>query len=313
MAHAERKPRFRRTKTRPFRLMERDLRIVKAVYDHRLLDSSHLIKLLGDGSPQQIKRRLQLLFHNRYLDRPRAQLTTYFGQPGSTKMVYALGNKGADLLASEFGISRHSIDWTAKNRSVRPLYFQHTLLVSGIMVAFEASCRDHGNVELVSWPEILERKCPESTRDRKRPQTWYIHHPSAGRMGITPDKIFGLRFLDRPEGQDVVYFFLEADRGSMPVVRRNLKATSIARKLFIYHTTYDTKIHTKQFGFKHFRVLTVTESPSRKRVDTMVEATQELDGYQGMFLFANTQTVLEGDVLACEWVSGRGEVVRLER
>jgi len=292
--------------------MERDAQIIRAVYDHRLLDSSHIIKLLGNGSEQQIKRRLQLLYHNRYLDRPRAQLTTYFGQPGSTKMVYALGNKGADLLASEFGISRHSIDWTAKNRSVRPIYFQHTLLISGIMVAFEVSCRDRGNVELIHWPEILETKCPEATRKRKRPQTWYVYVPPVGRMGITPDKIFGLRYLDRPEGQNTVFFFLEADRGSMPVVRRNLKATSIAKKLLIYHTTYSQKLHTKHFGFKHFRVLTVSESPRRKRIDSMVEATQKLEGYQGMFLFANTEAVLGGDVLGAEWVDGRGDVVCLQ-
>ena len=308
---AKRKPRFKRAKTRAFRLMGRDLRIIKEVYEHRLLDSESIIKLLGEGSVQQIKRRLQLLYHNRYLDRPRAQLTSYFEQPGSTKMVYALGNKGADLLEAEFGLSRSSIDWTAKNRSVRPVFFQHTLMVSRIMVAFEVSCRERGNVELIRWPEILEKTCPEATRKRKWPKTWYVYVPPVGRMGITPDKIFGLRFLDKPEGQNTGYFFLEADRGNMPVVRKNLKATSIAKKLTIYHTTYTEKLHTKHFGFKHFRVLTVTESKAKKRVRSMVEATGQLEGLRGLFLFASTEAVLGGDVLGVEWVTGRGEEIKI--
>lgn len=97
----------------------------------------------------------------------------------------------------------------------------------------------------------------------------------------------------------------------MPVVRRSLKATSIYKKLVLYHRTYVDKLHTKHFGIKHFRVLTVTESPKAKRVRTMVEATEKLEGMQGMFLFANARAVEAGDVLSTSWVNGRGETVRI--
>ena len=130
-------------------------------------------------------------------------------------------------------------------------------------------------------------------------------------MSTTPDAILGLRYLGRPEGQYTAYFFLEADRGSMPVVRRNRKASSIARKLLIYYTTYRNRIHTKQYGFKHFRVLTVTESSATKRIASMIEAAGRLEGLQGMFLFAIADVVLGGDALSMEWVNGKGQAVAL--
>ena len=308
MAVGQRRPRYRRAKTRSFRLTERDATIIRHVYTHRLLDSESIIALLGTGSEQQIKRRLHLLFHNRYLDRPRAQLTTLYSQPGSTKMVYALGNHGADLLAADFGLERQAINWTAKNRAIRPRFFQHTLLVSTIMVAFEVSCRTHGDIRLIYWPEIRETTCPESTRRQKRPQTWFVHLPKVGRRGITPDKIFGLRFLDRPQGKNTAYFFLEADRGTMPVVRRSLSESSIYGKLIRYHKTFVDRIHTKRFGIKSFRVLTVTQGSTR-RIESMIAATQRLEGLQGIFLFANKEPL--NDILANHWLNGRGERVGL--
>jgi DNA-binding IclR family transcriptional regulator len=57
-------------------LTPRDLLILRAVYRHRLLRSTHLIAL-ADGSRQTTLRRLQLLFHHGYLDRPPMQLDWY--------------------------------------------------------------------------------------------------------------------------------------------------------------------------------------------------------------------------------------------
>ncbi len=97
----------------------------------------------------------------------------------------------------------------------------------------------------------------------------------------------------------------------MPVVRRNLKETSVYRKLLAYHATAAGELHTKHFGFKSFRVLTVTKSPDKKRLKPLVEAAGMLPSLQGLFLFADETSFLAGDALQCEWVNGRGEGVRL--
>ena len=309
MPGEKRSPRFRRVKVPGFRITSRDLAIVRAVYEHRLLSSDHIVGLLGDGSRQQILRRLRLLYHGRYLDRPRVQLADLYEQPGTRPMVYGLGDKGADLLAEQAGLKRSAVSWTAKNRAIRSRFFHHTLLVSGIMVAFEVACREAGNVRVIPWDEILAGKCPEETRDLKHPRTWRVPVPRHGSIGVTPDNIFGLEFLDRPEGQRQTFFFLEADRGTMPVLRKNLKTTSFYRKLVAYHATFTQSIHTKRFGFKAFRVLTVTTG--QKRVTSMVNAAQKLEGLQGMFLFADHGAVTQARPLAIDWRTGRGDRGRL--
>src|SRR5580765_3797129 len=117
-------PRFKRsTAIAALRLTERDREILGHVHRHRFLRSSHIVTL-ADGSEQQLLRRLQLLFHHGYLDRPRSQLA-YYHQGGSKNIVYGLGNKGAKLLAG-FAEPRPRFDWTDRNQSVKQLYLEHS-------------------------------------------------------------------------------------------------------------------------------------------------------------------------------------------
>jgi len=77
------------------------------------------------------------------------------------------------------------------------------------------------------------------------------------------------------------YFFLVADRGTMPVKRRGLAQTAIYKKLLLYHATTVQKLHTRRFGMKEFRVLTVTASPDRERVTSMLGAARQLEEAPG--------------------------------
>ena len=159
MSTARRRPRFERVPIRNFHLTERDLQIIQSVERHRLLNSEQIVALLSEGSPQHVRRRLQLLFHNRYLDRPPVQIADFYRTPGTLPMVYGLGNKGAEILAEQLDRPLGRVDWTSKNRSIGPRFFHHTLMIASIMVAFEVSCRRHDNVRLIPWEEILETTC----------------------------------------------------------------------------------------------------------------------------------------------------------
>ena len=290
----KRRPRFRRVKTHHIELTERDWTILRYLAEYRLLDSNHLVSLLGDGSPQHIRRRLQLLYHNHYLDRPRTQIPDLLLSPGSRPMVYSLGNRGAELLS------------VPRKRTPKKEYFDHTLAISSVLVSFEVACREAGNVRLIPWRELLER-VPEETRAKKNPATWRVRLPGKGTHGITPDAIFGLQYLDKPEGANRAHFCLEVDRGTMPVKRSSLKGTSVWKKILLYHATATQRLHTTQFGWKHFRVLVVTTS--EERVRTMVEACRELRGMQGMFLFSVVgSTDEDGEP---RWTDGNGERQRV--
>ena len=113
-----------------------------------------------------------------------------------------------------------------------------------------------------------------------------------------------------PESRRRAYFFLEADRGTMPVVRKGLAQTSILRKLICYQETWRQGIQRSYLGISNFRVLTVTTS--RERVEHLVEACRSLGGGGSrLFLFMDQERLSRGDILRQEWVNGEGQGVRL--
>jgi hypothetical protein len=63
---------------------------------------------------------------------------------------------------------------------------------------------------------------------------------------------------------------VEIDRGTMPISRSDLRQTSIERKMLAYLTAHANKQHESQFGWKAFRVLTVTTD--HQRMHSMIEA-----------------------------------------
>ena len=136
--------RFKRTSlVDPIQITERDGEIIRLVHRYRFLRSPQIIALTGDSS-QQLLRRLQLLYHHGYLERPRAQID-YYHQGGSRHIVYGVGNKGAEFLKHE-GVAFQKLRWGEKNRSVGRMFLEHALLVSDIMVTIELACeRAHDN------------------------------------------------------------------------------------------------------------------------------------------------------------------------
>lgn len=288
-------------------LTARDLGFLQAVREHRLLRSTHLIALAGD-SQQVVLRRLQLLFHHGYLDRPLAQLNWY--ARGSQPMVYALGSRGAKTLAVD--ASRNAgVRWDTKNGRLSRVHLEHTLAVADVMVGLEVACRRAAGMRFIPPEEILAQAPPQTQR-RSLPFRWHVEIRANGRsqlLGVEPDRAFGLHFESTSKSRQPAFFFLEADRGTMPVVRKGLAQTSFARKLFAYEATWRQRLHTAHFGWPSFRVLTV--STGAERVRHLVTACQSLTRGRGLFLFTHGRGRLGGeDFLTRDWVNARGETVR---
>src|SRR5712692_9609042 len=126
---SSRLPRFKRASTAAaMQLTERDREIIRLVERHRYIRSCHICSLIP-SSPQQLLRRLKLLYHHGFLERPRAQLD-YYHHGGSRHIVYGLGNKGAALLQQELGVKSQQRDWGEENRSTGRIFLEHALLVS---------------------------------------------------------------------------------------------------------------------------------------------------------------------------------------
>lgn len=283
---SSRLPRFKRAAVAPIRLTERDREIIRLVHRHRFLRSPQIVALVG-GSVQSILRRLQLLYHHGYLERPRAQID-YYHKGGSRSIAYGLGSKGGAVLQSEQNISLPQTRWSEKSRAVGRMFLEHALLVSDVMVALELACRKSG-IRLLAEKELLGGGTAR----------WKVN-VQGRRLGVVPDRAFGLEFSDGSRA----YYFLEADRGTMPVVRKNLLQTSIYRKLLAYEATWAQSVHRTEFGFHRFRVLTVTASTAR--MDAMVEACSLLEKGHGLFLFADASIFdVSADILSRNWPSGR--------
>ena len=304
-----RRPRFERAPIRPMLLTPRDIEILRAVHRHRLLRSTHLVALSG-GSQQATLRRLQLLFHHGYLDRPPMQLDWY--ARGSEPLVYALGHRGAELLEARGLFRRAGIRWDTKQRNVSRVFLHHTLAIAEVMVAFEVACRRREGVRFIPPEEVLAG-APEATRRLRLPFRWQVEVRQGGKLyylGVEPDKVFGLRYEGEPEGRNLAFFFLEADRGTMPVMRKGFAQTSFLRKLLCYQETWQQGTHRTHLGISNFRVLTVTTSG--ERVKHLIETCHSLlRGGSRIFLFTDRESLGCEDILAQEWVNGRDEVVQL--
>ena len=295
-------PRFQRASgvTR-IDLTPRDREILRQVHRHRFLRSSHLTSLVG-GSRQHVLRRLQLLYHHGYLERPRAQID-YFHRGGSRAIAYGLGNKGAAQLKCELSLPFYRLDRGGKNGSTGRLFLEHALLISDIMVSLELACRRHGQVRLLTADEL---PLPETTRHHREPFQWRVLVGNRLKLGVIPDQVFGLEFTGSGTKPVRVFYFLEADRATMPVMRQSLSQSSFHRKLLAYEVTWAQNLHFSRLGIHRFRVLTVTSSP--ERVQTMVEACRKLEKGQGLFLFTDVDTFLKSaDPLLMHWSSPREE------
>lgn len=313
-----RRLRWKRDRSAPQNLVltDRDRAIFGHVWRHRLLSSEHLVALLPSYSKQHTIRRLRSLFDARFVDKPRVQYQGVGKAEGSEPDVYALGDRGADVIAEQHGVALEEIDWTSKNRSIKPGYFHHTLMIASIVVRFELACRDRGDVSFTPFAEIL-KWAPEATQRALYPQTWQVTATkndspllrAAVELGISPDAIFALNFHALPPGRNRAFFFLEADRGTMPVRRRTLKQSSILKKLIAYRATKRLNLHLERFGFPNFRVLTVTTSTDR--VETMIDAGAKIAGLPNSFLFTDIATIEASNPLDLSWRNKNGEAVRL--
>lgn len=287
-----RAPRFRRVPDpTPFLMTPRDEAILRHVYRHRFLRSDQIIRLLT-CSPQAALRRLRLLFHHGYLNRPETQLR-YYEPRHNRPIVYSLGPKGRRHLLKLGVVPSRRVH----EKSVKHAYLDHTLLIAEFMSRLET--------ELPPGVKLHYEEDFSAVLGFEAPRPWkvpvvYNHH--AIEIGVIPDRIFALSTRD-----ELLIFCLEADRGTMPVLRSNPLQTSAFRKLLAYHETWRRGIHKAELGWNRFRVLTLTSSPERR--DHLVELCKKATsgGGAGLFFFADVDAFNDSESAPkLPWVLGNG-------
>jgi hypothetical protein len=168
-----RKRRFVRETPDPFQLTDRDIALVRLVAQHRFLRSTHLSHL-SQAPHKKVCHRLTCLFHAGYLDRPRAQFDHYREGGGSSPIVYALGNRGAQLLIQNDGPEVAEVDWARKNDLAGRQFIQHTLAIADVWVALQRAIRERPGYQLLEPKQLLET-APAETQRRDRPALFGSH------------------------------------------------------------------------------------------------------------------------------------------
>ncbi len=136
----------------------------------------------------------------------------------------------------------------------------------------------------------------------------HIASTALKKNSVVPDALFGLRFNDEQES----YFMLEVDRGEMPVERyKNTQRTYFSKKMLTYYEANRQQRHVHDLGIENFRVLTVTTD--QPRVEKMLTALNAITDGRGsnIFLFVDQATLAASNPLEVQWVSGKGERVRI--
>jgi hypothetical protein len=265
---------------------------------------THISKLL-DAAHKKICERLTPLYHAGYLDRPRSQLDYYVRGGGSAHLIYALGNRGAQLLASRDGFIGAKIDWAQKNKDSGREFIRHTLAVSDLRVELTVSCRSHDGITLMDRDQIFET-LPTETRSARNPWAWRVRIQHAGAfkdVGLSPDYTFAI-FL--PDGRRRPYV-VECDRGTMPVERTSLDQTSMLRKFLAYESGRAQELQNRKFGWKNFRVLTITSSSERAdHMRALITKTPALK-HSPLFLFVDHAALTQHDILTLPWRAPSGK------
>jgi hypothetical protein len=305
-----RRPRFRRaSEPPPFRLTDDDVVIVRQLARYRFLSSIHIAALVG-RSVDRTNDRLRGLFDHGYIDRPRAQLD-YYPTSGSAPMVYALADRGARLMIARYGIEFANVEWSRKNREAGRPFIEHQLEIVDFQVALDRATRHRNDVRLIHADEIVQ-DMPEQPRSGRRPFALRVklsHQGTQHEIGVVPDFVFGFRFLDNSKR----CFMVEIDRGTMPIVRADFEQTSFERKMRAYLAAHAGKQHERHFGWKTFRVLTVTTDEYRRQ--SMIDALHRLHVAHSpggsLFLFATREELRARDPIAHTWRDGTGRTVQL--
>ena len=294
-ANAGKPPRFKRRKPDgPMSITGRDLNIVEAVWRYRCIDSVDIAALVG-GSAEVVRRRLRLLFDNGYIDRPLVQVQWQV-QKNNPPLVYLLGRSGARLLEDYGRAAGLPADWTARNHKLKPGSILHMNAIAGVMATFERLGKDR----FIREETLLDHD------GKRKALSWaveYTHERERVETRLSPDHAFGVRHEGR-----VAYFFLEADRESMPLTRTSEKQSSILEKLEGYVATIEAGIHKRDFNMHAFRVLFAVEK-STTRVQNMIAVVQERipAKYYRNFLFAVIPELRQEGVEAYPFWNGKGE------
>ena len=260
---------------------------------------------------KHVASRLLELFQAGFLERPVVQMQLRVKNgvitPGSVPMVYAVTKEGLNLIGEERrkALGGGKMSWVSKINEGGRVFMEHTLAVADVSVGLDVALRFNTTLERLSDRQ-LKAGMKADRQASVRPYGLRVKYKS-GKLSAVCDLAFA---IGDKMARKRWNFLAEVDLGHMPVKRRGLSQTSIARKLVAYAKAFEDGLHKEAFDWRGFRVLVLTTSP--ERVASCVKAVAELFGSSSVariFLFGTLDAAQ--DMLNYTFVDGRGRPSKL--
>lgn len=270
-------------KAAPFVFQPRDIDILKAIYEHRFLTRTLVLPLFGvevTNDDTNLDRRLRKLTAAGYVRRlPRENRRSEF--------VYALTAAGAEIL-ERHQLPLLSANWSEKNRDVKTLFVEHTLMVARFYVAV--------SIGLKELPGLALDHYERESRPRGQYAMLRAWRNERGQpRKVNPDALLIL------DGVHPGAHFLEADQSTMGLNYR------MADKFEDYAALYREKRHGELFGVESFRVCVVAKSSQRASnlLNLLIDGTEIRPEERKLFWFTTEETYRDcpSNALATVWRS----------
>ena len=287
-------------------ITDRDLDIFENHYIHGLLNTEQLaaIHCHSDVHVNKIRGRMRQLREHGYIK----ILPSPIDEPNVSVMTQQAMNE----LASKrhYPPRRISIPRSSKQ------YRKHDLSLSDFTVTFDLFVRSLEGAEIIDELQLIHRSPRFDVRSHRGWPVSFSHEGLRHDHWLKPDRFLGIEFENRAANQNVRYYAIELDRGTMPIKSASMDKASIQRKFLAYQMTYDEKLLKEHFAIPHAYVLFICHSDRRR--NHMIEAAQELisseSAARSMLLATQTKRPSVGeftDLTNVEWFNGLGKNVSL--
>jgi len=221
---------------------QRDIEVLRTVYDYRYLSIDVLAALLCEPAAagrqygftiHALRARCQKLREHGYLtwqhlrDEPVGR-----GYRAERPVVYSIGPGAIDTLADRTGLTPRHIKSEVVKSAVTSFFLRHELGISRFRASLELKCRaSQGHMRIGTWLQ-------GGLMDRVRAVVDGVEKDIA----VVPDAAFSLLVCGPAEGQRVSHYFLEYDTGSMSLRR-------IALKVVGYEHYLSAGLHKRRYTY----------------------------------------------------------------
>ena len=277
----------------PIRVTDRDLELMQAIYDYGgFLTNRHIQRLFFAGlSKRTMERRLSILFHNHYLERP--SLIQRRHQP-IPEAIYWLGWRGILAMAAlqglevlepkseskhqlkqlETELKRNSIYWLREPHWVQ---LRHDIQVIDVRLEFEKAIQILPDVKVAKWANEHHFRADYDS----------VAMDTGKQRGVIPDFYFMLMDEGRRQSGDPEYkahLLIEVDMASRDNPRFERE------KLQAYASYIGSQAFVERFGSKVGSWLIITTG--KRRMKNMLRQADNIEAEKKKHFFYTTLHML---------------------